>query len=292
VHDRVREEAIMFACAGEDTLGILHHASRAVTDVGILIIVGGPQYRVGSHRQFVLMARMLAASGFDVFRFDYRGMGDSSGRAITFESAQPDIQSAIAAFRDAVPSMRRVVVFGLCDAASAALMYCTDADVVVGLVLANPWARTPQRLAQTHVRHYYGQRLLQAAFWRKVFSSEFRLRDSLAGFWNSLTASIAARTEPTAVNRSSFIESMQNGFSAFKGRTLFLISEKDLTAKEFVDMASGSKAWTGLLRRPHVQIVKIAGADHTFSVDGTLDIALENMRTWLVSNFPDSRAGG
>ncbi|KAB8057318.1 hydrolase 1, exosortase A system-associated, partial [Janthinobacterium violaceinigrum] len=44
---------------------------------GVLIVTGGPQYRVGSHRQFVLLARALAAQGVPVLRFDLRGMGDS-----------------------------------------------------------------------------------------------------------------------------------------------------------------------------------------------------------------------
>ena len=42
---------------------------------GMLIVVGGPQYRAGSHRQFTLLARDVAATGVPTMRFDYRGMG-------------------------------------------------------------------------------------------------------------------------------------------------------------------------------------------------------------------------
>jgi len=52
---------------------------------GVLIVVGGPQYRVGSHRQFLLLSRRLAAEGHPVMRFDYRGMGDASGAMRGFE---------------------------------------------------------------------------------------------------------------------------------------------------------------------------------------------------------------
>ena len=48
-------------------------------------MVGGPQYRVGSHRQFTLMARAFAAAGYPVLRFDYRGIGDSEGESRGFE---------------------------------------------------------------------------------------------------------------------------------------------------------------------------------------------------------------
>jgi uncharacterized protein len=69
------EEAITFACGDDQLLGILHHANGTPRRLGIVIVVGGPQYRVGSHRQFVLMSRAFAAEGYPVLRFDYRGNG-------------------------------------------------------------------------------------------------------------------------------------------------------------------------------------------------------------------------
>ena len=82
----VREDAVVFQCEGASLVGILHVPEREPARIGVLVIVGGPQYRVGSHRQFVLMARSLAQSGYAVLRFDYRGMGDSDGEMRTFES--------------------------------------------------------------------------------------------------------------------------------------------------------------------------------------------------------------
>lgn len=64
---------------------MLHHPNEHEVPLGLLMVVGGPQYRVGSHRQFVLLARDLAAAGIPVFPFDYRGMGDSTGQARDFE---------------------------------------------------------------------------------------------------------------------------------------------------------------------------------------------------------------
>ena len=57
------ERGLVFRCAGEELVGILHPAPGAT---GVVIVVGGPQYRVGSHRQFLLLARRLAASGIPV----------------------------------------------------------------------------------------------------------------------------------------------------------------------------------------------------------------------------------
>ena len=54
-------------------------------DTGVLVIVGGPQYRVGSHRQYVQLSRHLAEQGIASMRFDVRGMGDSPGVQRSFE---------------------------------------------------------------------------------------------------------------------------------------------------------------------------------------------------------------
>ena len=71
-------------------------------------MVGGPQYRVGSHRQFALLARRLAAAGTACMRFDYRGMGDSTGDSRTFEHIEHDLRCAIETFVMGVPELEEV----------------------------------------------------------------------------------------------------------------------------------------------------------------------------------------
>src|ERR1700758_722935 len=87
------ETALTFLCGGERMLGILSRPDVPATR-GVLIMVGGPQYRVGSHRQFLLLARHLAAHGVPALRFDYRGMGDSEGGMRTFEHVEDDLRAA------------------------------------------------------------------------------------------------------------------------------------------------------------------------------------------------------
>ncbi len=84
------ERVLELRCGGETLFGVLATARRS-RDTAVLIVVGGPQYRVGSHRQFVLLARRVADAGYPVLRFDYRGMGDSGGDMRDFESVSEDI---------------------------------------------------------------------------------------------------------------------------------------------------------------------------------------------------------
>src|SRR6185436_8530568 len=146
----VSEEAIAISCDGDSLIGVLNNPPAGVAR-GVLIVVGGPQYRVGSHRQFTLLARYLATCDVPSLRFDYRGMGDSCGDLRTFERVEDDIRCAIDRFFQSVPTLKEVVVWGLCDAASAALFYAHRDSRVSGLVLVNPWVHTEQGAARTYL---------------------------------------------------------------------------------------------------------------------------------------------
>ena len=259
------ESALALPCAGELLPAVLAQPDPATPTqpLGVLVVVGGPQYRVGSHRQFVQLARHLAAHGYPVLRFDVRGMGDSPGEVRGFEDLHDDIAAGIDGLLQAVPAVRSVVLWGLCDGAAASLLYLHQrADPrVAGLCLLNPWARSPQGLARTQIRHYYAARLLQAAFWRKLLGGGVGLR-ALRDLAGNLRQASAERAKPAS---STFQQRMAAAWRAFPGRILLLLSAQDMTAQEFTDHARTDPAWAGLLARPHVQRAMLEQADHTLS---------------------------
>ncbi|MBV8605816.1 MAG: hydrolase 1, exosortase A system-associated [Pelomonas sp.] len=267
-----QERALHFDCEGEALIGVLGEPPFGVAPhpVGVLIVVGGPQYRVGSHRQFVLLARALAAAGHRVLRFDYRGMGDSAGAPRDFRGATPDIAAALDAFAQACPGLERVALWGLCDAASAALLYCDErgADArVAGLCLLNPWVRSEAGLARAQVRHYYLQRLREPAFWRKLLAGKVARTAA-----TELVAKLRlARAAGKADKRPSPADAPFQARMARAWRErpalprLLILSGRDLTAREFVDHAANAPDWRGLLEQPAVRRVDLAAADHTFS---------------------------
>jgi uncharacterized protein len=266
------EQAFSFDVEGASLIGILHppagglESGRAAT--GVLIVVGGPQYRAGSHRQFVQLARHLAAAGRPVLRFDVRGMGDSEGQPRSFEQISPDIGAAIAALRRRQPQVTRVVLWGLCDGASAALLYLDERPdpQVQGLVLVNPWVRSETTLARAQVRHYYRQRLLQRSFWSKLLSGSVA-RQALGDFWRSLRAARGRTAGNTTSGRAEapFQQRMARAWRGFCGPILLVLSGRDLTACEFVEAAGTQPEWQGALQREGVTRRDVAEADHTFS---------------------------
>ncbi|MDR1708720.1 MAG: hydrolase 1, exosortase A system-associated [Candidatus Accumulibacter sp.] len=278
------EIPLTFAVAGAAMVGVAA-IPEAPGEVGVAIVVGGPQYRAGSHRQFTLLARRLAAAGVPAFRFDYRGMGDAEGAMRSFEAVSDDIGKSVDAFLEACASagrpLRRVVLWGLCDAASAILMYLaeTDDERISGIALANPWARSEAGEAQTRLKHYYGQRLLQREFWAKLFTGKLNVISSLRGV---LENAVKARRKPAeAAAPGDFRERMARGAARFSGETLLLLSGRDYTAKEFIDYARGDPFWAGWLASARVRRVDLPEADHTFSSAAWRSEVEEATLRWL-----------
>jgi uncharacterized protein len=278
------EEVIPFASEGSQLWGILSRPSRdaARSSTAVVIVVGGPQYRVGSHRQFVLLARTLARHGFPTLRFDYRGMGDSDGATRTFEGAGPDLRAALDAMCAACPESRRIVVWGLCDGGSAALMFATNDARVAGIVAVNPWVRSELSLAAARVKYYYASRLMQAEFWAKLLRGGLDLRKSIGALVANLKGARSLhRNKPAQRTDKTFQTLMARGLASFNGRLLLILSGNDLTAKEFVQYTDSAAEWRGLLAARAVSRVDIPDADHTFSRRVWLSTVEEETVAWL-----------
>ncbi len=258
------EEATLFDCAGDTLVGILARP-EAPAETGVVLIVGGPQYRVGSHRQFVLLSRALAAAGYAVLRFDYRGMGDSSGAQRDFEDVNTDIAAAIDTLQTRLPGVKHIALWGLCDAAAAALLYCHDRHDarVTGLCLLNPWARSEASLAKTQVKHYYTQRLRQKEFWLKLLSGKVAAKAISGLLQNIRLASKGADTAKTP--QKPFQQRMARAWQQFQGHILLILSGDDYTAKEFSEYASADPAWKNYQNHAKLTRHEVPGVDHTFS---------------------------
>jgi uncharacterized protein len=298
------ESAFTFGCKGESLIGIMSLPGLAGSDVtsvvrtveadtGVVVIVGGPQYRAGSHRQFTLLARAVADAGYPVLRFDYRGMGDSTGVPRTFDAVQHDIAAAIDLMQQQLPTVQRVILWGLCDGASAALLYlqATSDPRISGVCIANPWVRNEVSLARTHLKHYYLQRLRQPEFWRRALSGQLAENTAIE-LWRNLRRSVGQSNRPGVLDAeriARFQERMVEAASRFGGRLLLLISGNDLTAKEFLDQAQTDGRWQSILLRDSTARVDFPGADHTFSAIDDAHLLHRTFLGWLAATRGSSQ---
>lgn len=286
--------AVQFACEGATLFGILSVPARAQRR-GVLIVVGGPQYRAGSHRQFALLARDLAARGIPTLRFDYRGMGDSQGAPRPFDTIDADVRSAIDCFFQAQPLLTSVVLWGLCDGACAATFYAPLDPRVDGLVLLNPWVRTSLGLARAQLRHYYLRRLLAPQFWRTILLGRLDYATALRSLRQTLVTvlcpppaaltGVSAAPDALGHTRAApapLAEKMCASLTRFEGSILLILSGHDLTAREFLDTTARAAGWQALLRSGRVTRHDLALADHTFSRRVWRDQVMRWTHDWMV----------
>ena len=172
-------------------------------------------------------------------RFDYRGMGDSTGGPSSFDDVAADIAAAIDTMQASCPSLRHVVLCGLCDAASASLIYwqVTRDSRVAGMVPAEPVG--PIRSEPGPGAH---QALLrQAAFGKGILdearAGTRRRRPRNPRSHREFPRGSRVHDGGKARRRFIFQDRMAAGLRTFDGPVLLVLSGRDLTAKEFVTMA-------------------------------------------------------
>lgn len=262
-----KEHGIVFECMGESLVGVASVPAQT-RDVGVLIIVGGPQYRAGSHRQFVLIARQLANRGIASFRFDNRGMGDSTGPFRDFEIIEDDVGAAVQAFVAAAPAVKRIVLWGLCGGASAACLYAPLDARVCGALLVNPWVRTETSEAKTYLKHYYGRRLLDPVFWRKLISGRVGLRAAATGFVAMLRKAIGHAdwvSKKRVAEPRTLLDRMLDGLENSRCRALVLLSGRDYVGRECEEFMLPRPEFAALREHGRVEVRQEPGADHTFA---------------------------
>ncbi|MEO8974337.1 MAG: hydrolase 1, exosortase A system-associated [Casimicrobiaceae bacterium] len=282
-----REIPFFFEVGGSALLGIAS-VPRAPARLGVVIVVGGPQYRVGSHRQFVLLARTLADAGIAAFRFDYRGMGDSEGPAAGFTAVDADIRAAIDAFFARLPSLERVVLWGLCDGASASAFYAGTDERVAGLALYNPWVRTERGEARVMLSHYYARRFFDPGFWHKLFGGGVQWRESTSGLWSRIAKAAFVRARAETPDNGAAIDlpcRLASSIAAEGGPVLVALSGNDTVAAEFKAHSAGTAALATSLARQSISRVDFPGVDHTFSRAEWRAAGADATLAWLRSQF-------
>ncbi|MFT4517648.1 MAG: exosortase A-associated hydrolase 1 [Halioglobus sp.] len=260
------EQGLVFDCGDNRLVGILSLPEEA-SDVGVLFLVGGPQYRVGSHRQFTLLARSLAEAGVASLRFDYEGMGDSEGTKRNFAETEGELFAAIEAFFENSPGLSRIILWGLCDGASTAMMYGHRFPQVAGMILLNPWVHSGEYSPGFKVSQYYRPLLAQRDQWGRLLRGQVSPRPALRDLGKAVLSLLPGRRESAvpAPSSQSFVQEMQHGLARFKHDVLIILSEEDFTAKEFSTLIAGDNSWKESMRKPGATLHTIADADHTFS---------------------------
>ncbi|MBB1473149.1 alpha/beta hydrolase [Luteimonas sp. MC1782] len=158
--DGVEESVHVFA---GNLVGVLTQPPGGTRARAALVLLNaGLTHRMGPFRLYVQMARVLAAQGFTVFRFDQSGLGDS---ALSTQVTAGRVMAETTAAMDLVTSLtgvREFVLGGLCSGANDAFNIAPEDARVAGLLLLDGVGyRTPGY----HLRHYLPRLLRPASIW-------------------------------------------------------------------------------------------------------------------------------
>lgn len=236
-----------FTCSGETLFGTLDDAPGTT---GLLIVSGGNEIRIGAHRGMALLAARLATAGIPVFRYDRRGIGDSTGENRGFEGSGDDIMAAAAAFRVEAPQVVRLAAFGNCDAATSLALFHEAAGIET-LILSNPWVieEDDDLPPAAAIRARYIERLRDPATWLRLIKGGIDLGKLLKGL---LKASKSNSQEP-----DSLAGRIRKALSGHTDTVTFVLARQDATAIAFAD-ACRRHGWA-----PQTHIIDTAS--HSFA---------------------------
>jgi exosortase A-associated hydrolase 1 len=241
---------LSFACTGAEHAASLDGEGR----IGLLLVTGGSQTRIGSHRMYERLAKSLAELGYSCLRYDRRGVGDSAGEDPGFRGSGPDLAAAATAFRREVPGLERVVGFGLCDGATALALFGAEAGLD-GLILVNPWLVEAEEgePPPAAIRHHYRQRLLSREGWKKILTGAVDYRKLFKGIRR-----ISAQQQPSSLAAAAAAALAAGGVRAWaifaEGDGTAIAAQQELKSPAFKGLIEGSQ--------------KIASDSHTFARPG------------------------
>ena len=215
---------ITFVCEGETLAATLDDAAGST---GLIIVSGGNEIRSGAHRGMAMLAHRLAETGTPVFRYDRRGVGDSTGDNSGFLTAEPDLIAAAAAFRAAAPHVTRLIGFGNCDAASTLALFGRSAGID-RIVLANPWVVEPidDLPPAAAIRARYTTALRDPETWRRALRGGVNVPNLFRGLWR------ISRARPEALTTR-----VLTALTSWKPNAAVILARGDATAIAFAAAA-------------------------------------------------------
>ena len=263
---------ITFPAAGEALVGTLDEASGTT---GLLIVSGGNEVRMGAHRGMAMLAAKAAATGYPVFRFDRRGIGDSTGENGGYLSSEAEIAAAAETFRKEA-DVTRIVAFGNCDAATALAFFHSGAGIDA-LVLANPWTveQSSDLPPAAAVRARYASKLRDPREWLRLLRGGVDLGKLLKGLRR------ASEKSPEGLATRLGL-----ALSEAKVPVTILLAIGDNTAVAFADAYKGF-AFDGV--QPKLTLHRLDSASHSFAPASDKDWLFEQVMSALNALLPSPR---
>ena len=185
---RYEEFPVFVPAGGERLAGIVCAPTVGLEDLGVVLLTGANYTRTHRNRMWVRAARELAERGIPSIRFDYHGVGDSTGRVvIDLEVALEVDANGAADLLRAVTGVSRLAFVATCFGGRTAMAAAAPRDDVVSttafplpILVPSAPLRPPlrRRVRQRIKRSDLGARLLRNPRVKRVRTQVAERRDA------------------------------------------------------------------------------------------------------------------
>lgn len=308
IHTMIHEMPVFFPVGDERLFGVLTLPDGPPQGTGVIVLVGGSYIpATNRNRLSVRLAQKLAARGFHVLRFDYHGVGESTGEVMQYDLERPfvaDLDGAIAVMRRM--GLRHLVLIGSCFGSRTILARADQVRELAGVVLmATPVGdflmgdRLPLKAARTKTLAELTRMALRRKTLRSIFApltpeSGLRMRHAykrtVALKARMVLDRIIAPQGPLNGSRGSLSPLSENFAAAFRKIVecgvpiLFLYGQDDGFYEEFCQARQGSLRPVFENARARLDIQTVSGILHGFTTLAVQDAALEQTIAWLERN--------
>ena len=283
---------------GAGLFGVLCSPARPHGDLAVLIGNTGRDPHYGVARFGTEFARHLATLGVPTLRFDFAGIGDSSGPAgkedILSAMLDTDRGADIASAIDLLSGLgyRRIVMQGNCSGAYHALRAAVDEPRVTGLLLLNlpvfEWqvGETPDFMHRKTMKlGHYLARLVSREDWLRLLRGRFDLQDIVRAQARRAFQRVQGIVL-RAAERHGWIPPQSAGRRALRRlalrgvRALFLFASDD-NGIDAMEQEFGRGA-SGLVAYPNATLHIESGLDHLLSTGAMRWTVIDLMSKFLI----------
>jgi pimeloyl-ACP methyl ester carboxylesterase len=263
--------------------GILTYSSANSKLPVVVIFNAGVIHKVGPNRIHVKLARKLATEGYNAFRFDYGGQGDSIALAGSLYEEARYISKALNLLQKKT-GVNEFILFGICSGAEDAYVTALHDDRIKGIVMVNGTGLDislvkelyPEAEKQIQLR-YYKKSLLRTDRWLKVLKGKSKAL-TFGKFKLIIRRLLKKRSRDGNDNNRQQRPSPFDVLGNKKVALLFIVSEGS-NAFDMVNMAYNKNSF------PQTDFVVMKDVDHIITPLWAQNELFATIIQWCNSHF-------
>jgi pimeloyl-ACP methyl ester carboxylesterase len=252
--------------------------ARNIDLPAVVILNTGIVHRVGHHRMYVTLSRILAARGYTVVRFDQSGLGDSGPRS----DHLPPLAGGLADIREVLDALEkaqqisRFILTGLCSGADQAVLYGHADPRVVGLIIMDPTIPPTPR----YYLYYILRRMRQVQNWINFMSGRSGLvRMAAAHLRNRMWPQDRAR--PPTLQNLQFSPYLAQCYAATAARGMKILAAFTALSPRHAYERQILDAFPEVSAGGSLQLQYFPESDHLFSASSDRARLFRVIDAWL-----------